>query len=438
VHSACTRTGLGVAVIGLGLLAHAGRARAQATDDLGFSAPSSVVQGSGARALGMGGAFLARPDDATAVSWNPAGLSYLARPEISVVGSYKRFDQSTVSATGESLYAEEFRGTNPDFLSGAWPVRLGSVSGSVQLGYQRVIGFAGTREWGKVPYEPALRPGWIEFSSDTTGGFDTLSAGIGLRVARPLRLGFVLNRWLNGFEERRERLGKRSSVQEVTFDLAGWNLSVGAIVHPTEALNLGFVYKWPFKGDVDLKRRRIDQDPPAVSSAAGTPTLDFPGAIGVGVSWRIVSPLTVSADFTRSTWSEGRIYDYFELGRPPSSPTVYPERLYPTLAEAPPQIDSDQWRFGTEYVLVGSRVSVPLRAGYYSDRQYFVDAQGRAPRYDGVTFGAGIALRGLLLDVAYVRQRGSYSDPDWLADRGRATITTHQIYSSLIYRFGRN
>ncbi|HYU41665.1 MAG TPA: hypothetical protein VEQ84_05910, partial [Vicinamibacteria bacterium] len=46
-------------------------------DVLELQARSSVVQGAGARALGMGGAFLARPDDATAASWNPAGLSYL-------------------------------------------------------------------------------------------------------------------------------------------------------------------------------------------------------------------------------------------------------------------------------------------------------------------------------------------------------------------------
>src|SRR5690349_5208750 len=46
----------------------------------------SLATGSGARALGMGGAFIARPDDATAATWNPAGLSYLRTPEISAAG----------------------------------------------------------------------------------------------------------------------------------------------------------------------------------------------------------------------------------------------------------------------------------------------------------------------------------------------------------------
>ncbi len=44
--------------------------------------------GSGARALGMGNAFIAVADDATAASWNPGGLIQLGCPEVSVVGAF--------------------------------------------------------------------------------------------------------------------------------------------------------------------------------------------------------------------------------------------------------------------------------------------------------------------------------------------------------------
>ena len=50
------------------------------------SSPNPV--GSGARAMGMGGAFIAIADDATAASWNPAGLIQLEKPELSIVGAY--------------------------------------------------------------------------------------------------------------------------------------------------------------------------------------------------------------------------------------------------------------------------------------------------------------------------------------------------------------
>ena len=51
-----------------------------------FSSTLNPV-GSGARASGMGGAFIGVADDATAASWNPAGLIQLEKPEISVVYS---------------------------------------------------------------------------------------------------------------------------------------------------------------------------------------------------------------------------------------------------------------------------------------------------------------------------------------------------------------
>ena len=51
----------------------------------------------GARALGMGGAFVAVADDATAVVANPAGLTILQRPEISAEYKYTRF-RNTINA----------------------------------------------------------------------------------------------------------------------------------------------------------------------------------------------------------------------------------------------------------------------------------------------------------------------------------------------------
>src|SRR5437763_1120257 len=58
---------------------------AQFGSDVRFTSSPNPV-GSGARAQGMGGAFIAVADDATAASWNPGGLIQLERPEFSVVG----------------------------------------------------------------------------------------------------------------------------------------------------------------------------------------------------------------------------------------------------------------------------------------------------------------------------------------------------------------
>src|SRR5262249_28816848 len=92
-------------------------------DELDLTNQSNIVLALGARALGMGGAFLARADDATAATWNPAGLSYLRRPEVSVVGNYL----SAHSTVG----LDSTRGTAStlDFLAVTYPLSFGGSAG---------------------------------------------------------------------------------------------------------------------------------------------------------------------------------------------------------------------------------------------------------------------------------------------------------------------
>lgn len=75
--------------------------------------------GVGARALGMGGAFVALADDASAGYWNPAGLAQLERGELL------------------AMHSEQFGGlANHDFLSFAQPLE-GDRHASVGIGLVR-------------------------------------------------------------------------------------------------------------------------------------------------------------------------------------------------------------------------------------------------------------------------------------------------------------
>lgn len=82
-----------------------------------FSAP--LPSGSGARALAVAGAFTAIADDATAASWNPAGLIQLERPEASWVLRFSRQEDVYHSS------AESFRVKDSEYDS--WGVNYVSL-----------------------------------------------------------------------------------------------------------------------------------------------------------------------------------------------------------------------------------------------------------------------------------------------------------------------
>jgi hypothetical protein len=406
-----------------------------APDEKDFEGFTSLALGSGARAFGMGGAFLARADDATAASWNPAGLSYLRKPELAFVGARSSF--------GRGLYGSErtdtFTGYTLDFASLAHPLSLGPLTGAVQLSYQRVFSFTGRRRIKGTP----------DFITEGRGGFDVLALGTGLKVSRTLRVGATLNRWLNGYHQDRIRNAvlRGESRQQIDYSLRGWNGNIGVMWSPWESLNVGLVGKTPFTGRMNLERLRTDfsLSDPTVGTAnkhqSDEVRLDFPGAAGIGLSWRPRATLTLSADYTHTFWSHGRINKFFTLRgvNDPEGPgpDTFNRLLYPTLDDED-QTDTQQIRLGAEHVILMERIKVPVRAGAFTDRQYFRSgsADRQPPWFLGFTAGAGVVMGPLLLDVAYVYERGRYLSPEPSAAPEKVTTGFRRFFLSVIFRPG--
>jgi len=387
----------------------------------------------------MGGAFLARADDATAASWNPAGLSYLRRPEMSLVGGRNVFNTDV-----EGGDAFRFTGWSPDFAAVTFPLTIKNAGGAIQVSFQRVIPFDGSRTIDRFRGASA--------SIESSGGFDVIALGTGWKLTGKLRLGLTVNRWVNGYEQDQRRTveGGRTRQIVTNWQMQGWNTNLGLIFSPIENLNLAVVGKTPFNADVDLTKSRTDflaneegmLEP--ISSNAYTSdavSLDFPGALGFGASWRAQSRLTVSADYTRTFWSKSHVYNFFVLpvsdgtvpnATAPGVANTFPKLPYPYVLEED-QADSEQIRFGVEYVFIGQRLKVPVRGGYFNDRQIRRDRKGHAPRYNGFTAGTGIIVGSVLLDAAYLYEYGSYVDG---LNQLQSTQHTHRFLASLIYRFG--
>jgi hypothetical protein len=405
-------------------------------DEVDLQGRLNIVLGAGARALGMGGAFLARADDATAASWNPAGLSYLLRPEVSLVWAQNRI---TIDSSAE---ASHFRGRQIDFAAVTFPIH--SIAGAAQLSYQRVVPFAGQRTIQRSQSFSTL---------DAEGGFDVLALGSGWKVTPTLRVGAALNHWFNGFRQTkvvdRSGAGRLDTTIAASFDFRGWNTNLGVIWSPYENLNIGAVAKTAFVGRVHLVKSREDTfsdtgvrpDPFTTNKLDRDDLrLDFPAAYGVGASWRLRSSLTVSADYTRTAWSKARIHNFYVLsptvlpapGTPAelSPPEVFDSLPYPLLTAA--QTDAQQIRIGAEYVFIHRRLRFPLRAGYILDRQFFQAQDRHAPVFGALTLGTGVLVGPLLLDFAYVREAGRFTSLDGV----RVMQTTHRLFASAIYRIG--
>ena len=122
------------ALAGLAALVWVSGAQAQVLDFTITSAPSPV--GSGARAMGQAGAFIATADDATAASWNPAALIILEHPEASVVGSSEAQARSFAHAGTESFDYYAF-----NYLSASYPFSIKEKNFVVSLNYQRLYDF---------------------------------------------------------------------------------------------------------------------------------------------------------------------------------------------------------------------------------------------------------------------------------------------------------
>ncbi len=131
-------------------------------------AADPLLLGAGARALGMGSAFVAVSDDATALYWNPAGLAQLKRTEI------------------QAQHAEQFGGTvNHDFIAVGIPGEFGSFGvGLVRLGVDGIT--LSSLEDPSLPLGSGNRP----VASGKVGTSDyTLNLGYGRTIRKNLSIG---------------------------------------------------------------------------------------------------------------------------------------------------------------------------------------------------------------------------------------------------------
>jgi len=425
------------------------------------SSPSPV--GSGARAAGYGGAFIAIADDATAASWNPGGLAQIEAPEVSAVGELdariEDFSRSR-DVSGDLLNSTTTAALN--YLSAVVPFHLFRLNMTASLNFQRVMDFDRDLNFGLVLDQPPVLELQEQVGFEQRGALDTISPAFCVQLTPRLSFGLAVNVWLDDLFSGRaweartrargtgtEDPGGASVPFRVSFrrderfsGITGVNVAAGMLWNAWRGLTVGAVLKTPFQVRADRAYawsvivedavHPESPDPGLPPSVVVPPTTEeveirFPWAFGVGLAYRFSDFCVASLDVTRVEWDDFVI--------------VQTDPWLGVKVETSPFTGTDAGtsgvhglqtvRTGAEYVLARDRFAVPLRAGFAYDP---VPARGGSENVFVFSFGTGLSLPRLSFDMAYTLSFGRGLEGDLYSgvDETVLDLTVHRFLFSLI------
>ncbi len=429
---------------------------AQNTDIEALSGLQFNFGNPGARALGMGGAFLGLADDASAAEANPAGLTVLRKPEISIEArNYEEQQVLTTSGiypdlerTGFPHYSDRVQVT---FGSAVYPLKKftfgayyhnplrnkgaglvipqrnefsGALEKDVPSFFQPRVGPAPvTKEecdqivqrendifaclqWGINPFLSAIdveqrtwgvAGAWQihpKFSIGATARFQTfMEDALTFRVAGDLSTA----------EIPRQATGKLNSDGDVVLkEERDVTFAGGFKWSPTEKISVGGVYKQGARFKAPTFFASIDTDFKYIDAAPTT--FHIPDVAGVGISVRPTQVLIINLDAVHITYSN-LVDDVFAFNSVVRENVDKPYRAN----------DVTEIRLGGEYFFT-MKLPVAVRAGVWrdpahsvewagplSDRNYTAEAvlfpEGTTQMHWSV--GAGLAWEKFQIDAAY-------------------------------------
>jgi len=423
------------------------------------SRPSFSIVGAGARAAGMGGAFTALADDASAASFNPAGLALLLQPEASVVfdeharrddhAPFRALEMDELESYSGSSSSFSSRGLN--FASFTLPFTVAQRNLTFQLSLHRLVDFSFDSDRSFQESLPAEGPSAdLRQTIDQTGDIHTLSVAAAYQVTPRMSLGLTASRWIGDWRfvtSTEETSLEDDEVTTVRFSQdnqwRGWNFTVGLLLR-YRYLNVGAAYRSPFEGGYRVASGlETNFETPFEPASAADGTLSWPTSWTVGVAVKPMETWVLTADLAYFDWDDMVFRDLDPLGphevnffdfKPPDESSVTS-----TMAR----------RFGTEYTVFAGRHIIGLRGGYFFEpRPQLLGPSDEKTSNRGLSFGVGWKLGGVSVDLAYQRSTASsrilqFVNPEELASglveaqaEGRVDSSDERFVVGLLYQFG--
>ena len=375
----------------------------------------------GARSIGLGGAFVALADDATAVYSNPAGLVQLARPEISIDGRF--WSYSTPFTEGGRILGEP----TGELLDSTRGLRTGvsreAISGISFLSFVYPKG-----DWSLAVYRHQLAN--FESSSETRGFFASLPGSDDLmrfddirrlteldivtygfsgayRVSENFSIGGAvvysvgqISNTTEFYAQTEEALPEGPlgpntfspqalrAVATLITDDSDWGFNGGFLWNISNQWNLGGVFRQGSALELTFEERAGSANelgvPPETIVESGQEKLQLPDVFGLGVAYK-------SANGNLTTSFEWNFVQYSSFLR-----GISPENV----TEGIEIDDANELHFGLEYVFLQTTPVIALRGGIWLDPDHKLRFVGDSiftqavfqPGVDEIHFSAGVGV----------------------------------------------
>ena len=385
--------------------------------------------GAGARAVAMGGAFTAIADDATAASFNPAGLAQLLVTEASLVVDqrsvgddflgFTSFDQEPPLPLTDS--AADFSRIRLNFFSVTIPKNWSNRRWVFQLSSQEVVDFTYRSD---LEFSETSLDGVPLFNlrqrTRQAGGIRLFSASAAFEATQRVHLGMTVNRWDGDWtfvSENAETPVGGGETESFLFSqsntLNGWNVDLGVLLRYPH-LQVGLRYRVPFDASYRINATLETELPTDLSPLTGIRTdLRWPGTLSAGLAVRPNDFWTLAIDWSQTDWQQmtyrlpsGEEVSFFDLVEPGQSQAA----------------EANTWRLGVERLFLHGTTVFPLRAGFFVEPQPLSDpVTGDRMETTGWSVGAGIKRGPLSFDVAIVNkssdtQISRFLEPDEIVD----------------------
>jgi long-chain fatty acid transport protein len=323
---------------------------AQAQSQLNFT-------GNGARASAMGYAFTGVADDATAISWNAAGLTQLVAPEASIIG---RVSAGNISVEGADYTIDKSSNFNLNFASFVFPLSMGTTNIVVGGAYRNIYDM--NRD---LTYKSASTDYTV--TSSQKGGVYGISPSVAVQFIPNFSIGATFN-ILTGKQTSSSEVNGERENGESTTKYSGKSLEFGALAKFTN-MALGMNYKMPYK----LK----------MADENGDLYLNTPPFFSIGLALWATQNLMFSFDYQARPWSKATI-----------STEESEEGISAGLE------DCNSIHVGAELVVNFGGLAIPLRVGFYTTPQPWKDAEDKKITGGMLTLGTGLVLGKVSLDAS--------------------------------------